>query len=230
MFSGFSSKTSEFFLDIRFHNSKEFMDAHRDEYYQAVRAPFYALIEDLQDTMLQIDSDFETRPHKCLSRINRDVRFTKDKSPYRDHLWFAFRKEGVDKHGMPFYWFELSPDFTTWGLGIWGENKGFTEVLRRKLLAYPDDYTQLLNVAQASSFILKGAEAKRLYIPPGVDEKVLPLYQKKEIYFEKDHPSFKLAMSKKLSPTLKKDFIKLKPLYYALKGCVEEGMELLTDN
>ena len=84
MFQGFPRETIPFFLELRFHNDKSFMDANRERYIRDVREPFYDFILDLGQKMLFIDPDFEVRPHKCLSRINRDTRFSKDKSPYRD--------------------------------------------------------------------------------------------------------------------------------------------------
>ena len=120
MFQGFNSDLLSFCADIRFNNNKEFMDAHRKEYYAKMRDPYYAFIQALAPTMLAIDEDMEVRPHKCLSRINRDTRYTKDKSPYRDHHWVAFRRAAIPKDGMPFYWFEIRLESINWGLGVWG--------------------------------------------------------------------------------------------------------------
>ena len=86
MFQGFGKEILPFFLDLRFHNDKSFMDANRDRYYRAVRQPFYDFITAMGPGMQQIAEDMEVRPVKCLSRINRDTRFSRDKSPYRDHL------------------------------------------------------------------------------------------------------------------------------------------------
>ena len=47
MFQGFNSDLLSFYADIRFHNEKAFMDAHRQEYYQKVRDPFYAFIAEM---------------------------------------------------------------------------------------------------------------------------------------------------------------------------------------
>ena len=123
MFQGFQEDLLSFYADIRFNNDKAFMDAHRKEYYQKVRDPFYAFIESLAPTMLEIDGEMEVRPHKCLSRINRDTRYSRDKSPYRDHHWLAFRQAARDKDGAPFYWFEIRLESVNWGLGVWGENR-----------------------------------------------------------------------------------------------------------
>lgn len=226
MFSGFRDETIRFFLDIRFHNDKSFMDAHRDEYVRKVRTPFFDLIEALAPTMLKIDPEFETRPQKCLSRLNRDTRFSKDKSPYRDHLWIAFRKAAMPKDGLPFFWYELRPENTTWGLGIWSENRAASDILRRRIAARPSDYEKLLSLAQARGFRLYGAEFKRLEIPPGVPDALKSFYMKKEFYFQKDG-EMSLAFSRELADRVAEDFQAIAPLYAAIRGCVDEAMNAL---
>ena len=81
MFQGFGKELIPFFLDLRFHNDKSFMDANRERYYREVRQPFYDFIGAMGPGMQLIDEEMEVRPNKCLSRINRDTRFSRDKSP-----------------------------------------------------------------------------------------------------------------------------------------------------
>ena len=57
MFHGFGKEVISFFLDLRFHNNKAFMDANRERYYRDVRAPFYAFIEAMAPVMQLIDPD-----------------------------------------------------------------------------------------------------------------------------------------------------------------------------
>lgn len=203
------------------------MEAHRAEYTRAVQEPFYALIEALAPSMVKIDPEFETRPYKCLARIYRDTRFTKDKSPYRDHLWLAFRKAATPKDGLPFFWYELSPENTTWGLGVWGENREAMDVLRRRIAARPDDYPPLLALADKAGFVLGGAEFKRLLIPPSVPDPLGVLYRKREIYFEKAGAKMAWAYSPDLVSRVARDFKRLSPLYQLLRGCTEEALDAL---
>lgn len=225
MFPGFNEDTIRFFLDIRFHNDKSFMHAHHDDYVKLVQEPFYALIDALAPAMLKIDADMEVRPRKCLSRIYRDTRFTSDKSPYRDHLWIAFRKAAADKCGLPFYWFELGPERMNWGVGVWGENREVMNALRRKIAARPQDYLPLTELVKKSGFSVGGAEFNRLEIPPGIPEELVPLYKKREIYFEKTNIKYEWAYSPDLVPRVTRDFKRMAPVYLLLRGCTEEALE-----
>ena len=91
MFTGFTEDTIQFFLDLKFHNHTDYFHANHDRYIETVQSLFYEFIKDLGPYMMDIDPKMEVRPHKCLSRIHRDTRFSRDKSPYRDHLWILFR-------------------------------------------------------------------------------------------------------------------------------------------
>ena len=227
LFSGFTKETLEFFLSIRFNNNKEFMQAHRAEYLEQVRTPFYDLIDALAPRMLEISPEIEIRPHKCLSRIYRDIRFSRNKDPYRDHLWLAFRKAGVPKDGIPFYWFELSLEKVTWGLGVWGENKAANEILRKKMVARPDDFLKLTKLVNKHHFALGGKAWQRLPLPDALPDFLHPWYKKREMYFEKVDIPFDCVFDETLVDLIAKDFLSLRPLYLMLKGCTEEAMELL---
>ena len=151
MFSGFPEETIRFFLDIRFHNEVSFYKAHEDEYQTFVKKPFYRFIEELGETMLSISDDLEVRPAKCLARLRRDTRFTKDKSPYRDHLWLVFHRAGEAKDTSVMYWFELSPETVEWGLGFWGMNRPAMNALRARMVEKPREVQQALRLSRIPS-------------------------------------------------------------------------------
>lgn len=228
-FHGFGRETIDFFLDLRFHNSKAFMDENRERYLAQVRAPFYALIQALAPQMEAIDPDFELRPAKCLSRINRDTRFSRDKSPYRDHLWIAFRQAGRERDGQLFYWFELAPEHMNWGLGVWGENRPAMDAMRRRMAARPEDFMQFLRLAAQRNFSLGGAEWKKLAVPDTLPEELKPWYRKKEIYFGKEGVPLWRMSSPDLAEQVGRDFAALAPLYQALRGCVEAAANQLDE-
>jgi len=229
MFHGFGKELIPFFLDLRFHNHKAFMDENRERYYREVRAPFYAFIEAMAPHMLEIDPDMEVRPAKCLSRINRDTRFSHDKSPYRDHLWVAFRRAAMGKDGIPFYWFEISPENVTWGLGIWGENRETMDAMRRKMAAAPDDFLRVLPILRDRGFALSGREWKKIRPPEGIPPELAPWYVKREVYAEKMNVPLHCIHASDLVERIARDFQALSPLYQIFRGCMEEAMNQLED-
>ena len=225
MFTGFGDELIPFFLDIRFHNDRSFMDANRKRYESAVRQPFYDFIGEMAPTLLSINPDFELRPAKCLSRINRDTRFSKDKSPYRDHLWVAFRKAAVEKDSTPFYWFEISPEELGWGVGMWGENRPMFDAMRRRIVAQPDDFMKLLTLLQKRGFGADGEPWKKMPVPDGVPEALIPLYRSKTLFFPKKKTELSWILSSDIVRRVAEDYRAIAPIYHMLRGCADEAME-----
>ena len=170
MFNGFTEETIQFFLDLKFHNNTAFFHEQHDRYVEDVQQVFYGMIDELAGDMLKIDPGMEVRPHKCLSRIHRDTRFSRDKSPYRDHLWFLFRRAGEPRDKSLFYYFELGPDRLSWGMGFWNENREALDLFRRRIRANPDDTLALLDDMDLVSrkLYLGGSVYKKMTVPPDI--------------------------------------------------------------
>jgi uncharacterized protein (TIGR02453 family) len=88
----FTLDTFKFFRDLARNNRKVWMDANRERYQQTVVQPFRRLLEELSPTILKLDAGFDTtgRSGANFSRINRDIRFAKDKTPYRPQMYLKF--------------------------------------------------------------------------------------------------------------------------------------------
>jgi uncharacterized protein (TIGR02453 family) len=88
----FTRDTFRFFRELARNNKKVWMDANRQRYQQFVVQPFRRLLEELSPTVLRLDSRFDTtgRTGANFSRINRDIRFAKDKTPYRAQMYLKF--------------------------------------------------------------------------------------------------------------------------------------------
>ncbi|MGC1620635.1 MAG: DUF2461 family protein [Candidatus Acidiferrum sp.] len=88
----FTRDTFQFFRELARNNHKVWMDANRGRYQQFVVQRFRKLLEELSSAVLQLDSRFDTtgRTGANFSRINRDIRFAKDKTPYRAQMYLKF--------------------------------------------------------------------------------------------------------------------------------------------
>lgn len=227
MFTGFTDETIEYFLNLRFHNYPSFFHETKETFIQEVRQPFYSLIEDLAPVMLKIDPEMEVRPHKCLSRIHRDTRFSKDKSPYRDHLWFLFRRAAEPREGSVMYWFEFGPDRLNWGLGFWGENKQAMELLRKRMAAQPQRFVDLIDDCDLyrRKLMVGGYSYKRLPVPENIPPALADWYVKKDLYISREHPSFEWAFDAQLVNRIAKDFKAMAPLYRVLRGVLDDLSE-----
>ena len=80
-FQGLSEDTYRFFWEIAFQNNREFFEANRERYKRVVQEPLFLLAEELLPTALEIDPGFSPKLSNIVSRIRRDTRYTRDKSP-----------------------------------------------------------------------------------------------------------------------------------------------------
>ncbi len=224
MFTGFTDETVQFFLDLRFHNYTDYFHANHDRYVETVQRPFYELIEDLAPAMLEIDPQMETRPHKCLSRIHRDTRFSRDKSPYRDHLWFLFRRAAEPREKSLFYFGEFGPDRLAWGMGIWSENREVQDVFRKKIEANPEGMQAMIDDMDLPEhrLALGGTVHKRMLVPSAVPPRMVRWYLAKEFYIGKVDPDYRISFSGKLKQEMERDFRAMAPLYQTLRGIYDE--------
>src|SRR6266480_4981209 len=122
----FTPRALSFFRQLARHNEKPWFEAHRDEYETEVREPMRELIEDLDTRFAQFAPEIGGDPKRSMFRIYRDIRFSKDKSPYKTHAacWFhhrnAARSVGSEADaGSAGFYFHLQPGKSMIGAGLW---------------------------------------------------------------------------------------------------------------
>ena len=229
MFPGFPEETVRFFLDLRFHKETSWFHAHREAYETYVRKPFSEFIEAMTPTVMRIADDMETRPNKCLARINRDIRFTRDKSPYRDHMWLLFRRAGEEREHAVMYWFELSPEVVEWGVGFWGYNRPAMDALRERMVKKPAEVRRVLRRCGIPDETLHiyGDRYKSMKPPAGMSADLAMLYPCKEIYVKRIGVPLGESYRPEIIDRVSEDFLRLKPLYLLLRQAADEGMAKL---
>lgn len=229
MFKGFPEDTVRFFLDLRFHNEASFYNEHREEYEKSVKQPFYDFIDAMAPAVKQVADDMEVRPAKCLARIRRDTRFSKDKTPYRDHLWLLFRRGGEVRDTSVMYWFELSPEDVAWGLGFWGYNRPAMDALRKRMVNKPEEVLAALKEARVPDRNLEiyGDRYQRMTPPEEMPQALKEIYPLKEVYIKRTGIPMKTAYTKDLVTRCSEDVLRLKPLYLLLRKAADEGLAAL---
>jgi len=171
-FKGFPSGTRRFLRELSNNNDKEWFDAHRGDYQSFYVGPALAFVAAIGPQLQKISPSvsFEPKINGSLFRINRDVRFSKDKRPYKDHvdLWFWHgNKRGWESPG---FFFRLSSDRLILGAGMHRFEKAQLDAYRDavadprrgKLLA-----KTLESVKAAGPYAIGGATRKS--VPRGFD-------------------------------------------------------------
>jgi uncharacterized protein (TIGR02453 family) len=127
----FSQDIFRFFREMGLNNHKPWMDANRERYRSTVVEPFRALLERLAPAARQLNSQFVTsgRVGDNFARINRDIRFARDKSPYRTQMYLFFAEPGGE--GGQLY-VGISAETATCGFRIYssGRTSSLIEIAR----------------------------------------------------------------------------------------------------
>lgn len=93
-FSGFSKKAFSFFRSIEFYQSREWYTENKAIYEKEALLPMICLVNELTERMKDLGLPLAGDPKKSLFRIHRDVRFSKDKTPYRTHIGATLSRDG----------------------------------------------------------------------------------------------------------------------------------------
>jgi len=124
-FRGFRPQAFAFLRGLKKNNRREWFEARREEFVREITDPMKALIEELDVRFAALAPEFVGDPKRSMFRIYRDVRFSKDKSPYKSHaaLWIYNRApaRGVGKEidgGAGFY-VHLEPGASLVAAGLW---------------------------------------------------------------------------------------------------------------
>lgn len=121
----FTRETFQFFKALGRNNRKEWMYANRDRYRVAIVQPFRRLLEELSPAALKLNMRFDTtgRTGANFSRINRDIRFAKDKTLYKTNMYLKFSVPAPGKRETGQLYVGLSTDTVTAGFRIYSGGK-----------------------------------------------------------------------------------------------------------
>jgi uncharacterized protein (TIGR02453 family) len=122
----FTEAALRFLRGLKRNNTKAWFERHRSQYELEVRDPMRTLIEEMDVRLARFAPEITGHPKRSMFRIYRDIRFSKDKSPYKTHAacWFhhrdADRRVGSEAEGggAGFY-FHLEPGSSFVGGGMW---------------------------------------------------------------------------------------------------------------
>ncbi len=149
--SYFDQHSLQFLRGIARHNTKPWFEAHREDYEQHVKAPMAELVEEMALRMSTFAAEITGEPKRSVFRIYRDVRFSKDKSPYKTHAacWFFHEggssKVGREAHGggAGFY-FHLQPGASMVGGGLWMPPRPALQKIRHRIADDPRGFERVV--------------------------------------------------------------------------------------
>lgn len=133
-----------FLEQLQENNNREWFNANKDRYVEA-KAEFEVFIDSLIPAIAKFDDSVKLMTAKdCIFRIYRDVRFAKDKSPYKTNFGAFIAKGGRKNHG-PGYYFHLQPGECLLSGGVWMPSPDIMKKIRQEIYYNIDEFKSILN-------------------------------------------------------------------------------------
>lgn len=161
----FTTETLAFLSDLKANNNRDWFIANKADYEAVYKMPSKALAEELSERM----HAFTGVDHKSkLFRVNRDVRFSKDKTPYNTHIHMSFLPQGSGTASLG-WMLGLAPDYFSLGCGVFEMDKGALQAFRERVVADEGNaIASMLASLEGKGVRLNDPEMKR--VPAGFDK------------------------------------------------------------
>ena len=160
-----TAPTLKFLKALKKNNNKEWFDANRNM-YESAKKEFLIQVGEILDKMKSIDSTLiNLEPKNCIFRINRDVRFSTNKDPYKTNFGASFSKGGK-KIECAGYYFHLEPGNNFIGGGFWMPESSSLKKIRMEIDYNYDEFKSILDSKSFKKLYDGLSEEAKLSRPP----------------------------------------------------------------
>jgi len=200
-----------FLKDLSKNNNRDWFNKHKDR-YQAEHEKILAFAEDLLERMRAHDEIENASAKKVLHRIYKDVRFAKDKSPYKTHWSGSFKRATKQRRGG--YHFHIEPGNTYIAGGFFGPEVSDLKRIREDIVRNHKQWRKLLENKKSKEFFGPLRGEKLLTTPKGFDKDhpAIDLLRHKSFYLKHNFTD-KEVLSEDFVETLNRAFKNLRPFF-----------------
>lgn len=170
-FTGFAPDALDFFTDLGAHQTRDWFLENKQRYETRIQQPLGALVTSLALAFAAHDIPLGGDARTSLFRINRDVRFAKDKSPYKTNASAVLTRDG-SKRSQGLVYIQLGPGECFAAAGFYGLEPDQLEAFRRHILARPKPWAKLEAALAASDTPLLHEDVA-VRLPRGFDAEVV---------------------------------------------------------
>jgi len=215
-FKGFSNEALIFMAEVRQNNSKVWFEDHRRQYNEYLLNPLQQLTLNLSPLLNSIDPNIQisTKAGKTISRIYRDIRFSNDKSLYRDDAWISFKRREVNQVSYPEFYFYFTAVHYEYGMGYYSASKKTMDRFREAIEHDTKEFEQSISFLGDSDneFEIFGEQYKKM-IKNNVIEELQNWFKFKTFAISRKSEIDDVFLSQEIEKKLATAFQKLKPLY-----------------
>ena len=175
----------KFFDQLAKNNNKEWFDLNRATYEEEVKKPFRKLVEDITEKLAKDMPEVNRNPSKAIFRINRDIRFAKDKSPYKNNVAAVFNQTGTQDIDHPGFYMHFGSNEIMVGGGKYEVSKEHLAKIRQEIYYNNKTFKKLLADKDfAEKFKTLDGEKSKI-LPPDYKEFLTeqPLIANKQFWY-----------------------------------------------
>ncbi len=222
--NSFTEDYINFFKDLHGNNNREWFASNKKRYESSVKKPFVQLVDTLINKM-GLEGQLEAKD--CILRINRDIRFSRDKTPYNLHMTAFISTGGRKDKSVPGFFIRISAHEIGIMGGCYSPDKEQLQSIRQHIADHLEEFQQLVfNPNFVSRFgELKGEENKRI---PSEFVALLekePFLSKKQFYYS-TLLDVDMLTQENLVPVLMEYYATMKPLNDYFINAISNGMAL----
>jgi uncharacterized protein (TIGR02453 family) len=203
--------TFHFLNQIKLNNNRPWFEKNRAAYEKA-RAEYLGFVTKLVDGIRKIESIPEKEPAKYIQRIYRDIRFSKDKTPYKSHF-SSIIERGPENRKCPLY-LQVQPGRSMLGGGIWDPTAETLKMIRQEIDYNSAGLRKILNAKDFLKYFGKISGDKLSRPPKGYEagNPNIELLKFKQLFVQRNFDD-DLVMSKQLIPEILKSYKAALPFF-----------------
>ena len=164
-FPGFPAEGLAFFAALQRHNRREWFQPRKAIFEEKLKQPMRELVGAVNSAMRGFAPDYVTDPDKAIYRIYRDTRFSKDKTPYKDHIAASFSRRG-DKAGAGYY-FSVSHKEVGIGGGLYMPEPTALLAIRQHLAQRHEEFRKIAGARAVRQLFVEVQGEKLTRVPKG---------------------------------------------------------------
>ena len=181
-----------FFEELADNNEREWFQANKKRYENSVKKPFVAFVQEIIDRAAQIDPTITIQPKEAMFRINRDIRFSKDKRPYKSHMAAVVSAGGRRNMQIPGLYFQLGLEGVMIAGGMYNPDKENLYQIRKTLVTKGKALLKIINAPDFVEMYGEMRGEKNKVLPKEFKEAAaeMPLIYHKQFFFatQQIHP------------------------------------------
>jgi len=208
----FTADFNQFFKDLARNNNKEWFDANRKRYEASVKVPFHAFVAEAIKRIAKHDKTIRLDPKEAIFRINKDIRFSKDKTPYKLETSAIISPAGRKDHATPGIYFAFGPENLKFYGGAYQPEKDQLERIRTAILRDGKGFRKVIE-GKALVTLFKGVQGEANKVLPAEFKAAMasePLIANKQFYVGAEKPA-KLVTDAKLMDLLMDHYLAMCP-------------------